>query len=126
MYRIEQRLLPTEPYDPCMVNEKHNRHPDDATLAELTKETNRPRVTASVRKALEVSAAANRPFHPNQCVYNRETKEHGLIREVYEKNGVLMYEVRIPAMPDSLKWGYFVSDWAEGVLEPSEKTFVRW
>jgi hypothetical protein len=124
--RIEQQLLPPEPYDAGMVKEKHTNQPDGGTLAELTKETNRPRTTASVRKAQELSAAATRPVHPNECVYNRETKEYGLIRQVHEKNGLVMYEVRIPAIPDSLKWGFFVSDWAEAALEPSDKKFVRW
>jgi hypothetical protein len=109
-----------------MRNEKHKNHPEEATRAEVTKEMNKPRMTASARKTLELSAAAIRPFHANECVYNRETKEHGLIRDAYEKNGVIMYEVRIPASPDSLKRRFFVSDRAEGVLEPSDKILERW
>jgi hypothetical protein len=32
-----------------------------------------------------------------------------------------MYKVWLPATPNTLRWGRFVSDWAEGVLEPWDK-----
>jgi hypothetical protein len=80
MYCIEQRMLRPESYDACVVNEKHKNQPDDVTLAELAKEMTKPRITASSRKALELSAAAIRPFHANECFYNLETKEYGHIR----------------------------------------------
>jgi hypothetical protein len=66
MFCIEQRLRPRQPYDAYRVNEKHKNQSDDVTLAELTKEMNESRTTASARKALELAAAAIRPFHPNE------------------------------------------------------------
>jgi hypothetical protein len=108
-----------------MANERHKTRPDEATLAEVTKEMNEPRMAASVRKALGTAAAVNRPFRSDDCVYNRETKEHGLVKQVYAREGVTMYKVWLPAMPDLLRWGHFVSDWAEGVLEPSDKMLVQ-
>jgi hypothetical protein len=99
-----------------MANEKHS---DDVTLVEVAKEMAEPRMSASARKALGTSASANRPFRFDEGVYNRNTKEYGVVRQVYEKDGVTMYKVWLPATPNSLRWGHFVSDWAEGVLEPS-------
>jgi hypothetical protein len=81
-----------------MANEKHENRTDDLIAACL--------------------------FRLDQCVYNRDTKEHGLIREVYEQYGVIVYVVWIPATPHSLRFGHHVSDWAETVLEPSDKVLV--
>jgi hypothetical protein len=79
-----------------MANEKHENRTDDLIAACL--------------------------FRLDQCVYNRDTKEHGLIREVYEQDGGIVYVVWLPATtPHSLRFGHNVSDWDEGVLEPSDK-----
>jgi len=101
-----------------------NQH-DGAALGGDAKEPAEPRTATSVRKTAETSAPVSCRFCAEECVYNRDTKEHGLIREVYEKDGIIMYEVWLPAASDSLRWGHFVSDWAEGVLEPSDKIVVR-
>jgi len=79
-----------------------------------------PRMTESVRRILAKSARANVSFRPNQWVYNRNTKEEGLVRRVYENDGITMYRVWLLAGTVSLAWGYVVSDWAEGVLESSK------
>jgi len=92
---------------------------DGSTLASVRREMARPRMTTSVRKFLE-SAPTDRPFEPNEYVYNRDTKENGLIRQVYEMDGVTVYNVWIPSTPDLLRGGYLVSDWAESVLELSD------
>jgi hypothetical protein len=108
-----------------MANEHDRNDLDDATLASVAKEMDEPRMTASVRKTLRTPAASTRPFRLNEGVHNRNTKEHGLVRQVYEKDGVTMYKVWLPATTNSLRWGYFVSDWAEGVLEPSDNVLVK-
>lgn len=101
-----------------------NQH-DGVALGGDANEPAEPRTAASVRKTAEASAPVSCRFRAEECVYNRDTNEHGLIREVYEKDGIIMYEVWLPATTDSLRWGHFVSDWAEGVLEPSDKIIVR-
>jgi hypothetical protein len=102
-----------------MVNENDTDELHDVTLASVTKEMDEPRTTASVRETLRTRAAATRPFRLDECVYDRNTMEHGLVKQVYEKDGVTMYKVWLPAKLNSLRWGHFVSDWAEGVLEAS-------
>ncbi len=58
-------------------------------------------------------------FKLTDLVYNRNTKEDGTVRRVYETNGVAMYEVAVPQNRDSWKGGYIISDWAEDVLQLS-------
>ena|SRR5579863_9644749 len=58
-------------------------------------------------------------FNLRDLVYNRETKENGTVRRVYETNGASMYEVAVPRQSDSWVLGYDISDWAEGVLQHS-------
>jgi hypothetical protein len=42
LYCIELPFPPLQPYDADTANEKHENHPGNATLAELTKEANKP------------------------------------------------------------------------------------
>jgi hypothetical protein len=35
-----------------------------------------------------------------------------------------MYKVWLPATPQLLRWGHFVSDWAEDVLELSDNVLL--
>jgi hypothetical protein len=58
-------------------------------------------------------------FKLKDFVYNRNTKEDGTIRKIYETNGVAMYEVAVPQNRDSWTGGYYISDWAEDVLQLS-------
>ena len=58
-------------------------------------------------------------FKLTDLVYNRDTKEDGTVRRVYETNGVAMYEVAVPQNCDSWTGEYYISDWAEDVLQPS-------
>jgi hypothetical protein len=58
-------------------------------------------------------------FQRRDLVYNRNTKEDGAIRKVYEKNGATMYEVAVPKHRDSWISGHYISDWAEDILQPS-------
>jgi hypothetical protein len=97
----------------------------DVTLAHIAKEMARPLMTDGVWQILGQSAAARCLFHPDDCVYNQNTKEHGLVRRVYEKDGVTTYEVWLPATPGSLQWGHLVSDWTETVLELSDNLLLR-
>jgi hypothetical protein len=104
-----------------MANEHHRKKLEAATIASVASEMAEPRMSASVRKTLGTPAAATVPFQLDQGVYNRSTKEYGVVRQVYEKDGVTMYKVWVPQTPNSLPWGHFVSDWAESVLELSDK-----
>jgi hypothetical protein len=104
-------------------NDRDDLH--EVTLASVAKEMAKPRVTASVRKTIRTFAAANGLFRPEECVHNRDTKEDGLVKRVYEKAGVTMYKVWLPATPGLLRCGHFVSDWAESVLEPSDKALLN-
>jgi hypothetical protein len=113
--------LPPSPYYRQMANNDRRNHLSEVTLASVAQEMAQARMTASVREALRKSSAANCLFDPNECVYNRATKEHGLVKQVYEKEGVTMYKVWLPGTPGLLGWGHSVSDWAESVLEPSDK-----
>ena len=58
-------------------------------------------------------------FKLKDFVYNRNTKEDGTIRRIYETNGVATYEVAVPQNCDSWTGGYYISDWAEDVLQLS-------
>jgi hypothetical protein len=107
-----------------VANKSDRNHQDDTSVGGDAKEPAESR-TASVGKTRETSAPGRCRFRPEECVYNQDTKEHGLIGEVYEKDGVIMYQVWLPATPNSLRWGHLVSDWAEGVLEPSDRILVR-
>jgi hypothetical protein len=58
-------------------------------------------------------------------VYNRNTKEDGAVRKVYETNGVTMYEVAVPMQGDAWAPGHYISDWAEDVLRPSNNDRLK-
>jgi hypothetical protein len=64
-------------------------------------------------------------FKLKDLVYNRNTKEDGTIRQIYETNGVAMYEVAVPQNRDSWAGGYYISDWAEGVLQLSNNELLK-
>ena len=58
-------------------------------------------------------------------MYNRTTKEDGVIRRAYESNGAAMYEVAVPQRGDSWAGGYYISDWAEDVLQLSSNERLK-
>jgi len=64
-------------------------------------------------------------FQVRDLVYNRDTKEDGLIRRTYETNGAAKYEVAVPLTRDSWGGGYCISDWAENVLQPSSNERLK-
>ena len=107
-----------------MAKKNGTKQLDEATFASVAGEMSKPRMTASVRKTLE-TLAANGLFRPDECVYNRDTMEHGLVKQVYKKDGVTMYKVWLPATLELSRWGHFVSDWAEGILELSDNVLLR-
>jgi hypothetical protein len=104
-------------------NDKNRLH--DLTLAHVAREMAEPVMTAAVWKTLGRFAEANCLFRTDDCVYNQKTKEHGLVRQVYERNGVTMYKVWLPATTGLLRWGHLVSDWPEGILELSDNLLLR-
>ena len=66
-----------------------------------------------------------RKFQQGDLVYNRNTKEDGAVRRVYETNGAAIYEVAVPQKGDSWVGGYCVSDWAEDVLQLSDNERLK-
>ena len=58
-------------------------------------------------------------------LFNRKTKEDGVVLRVYEKNGAAMYEVCVPAKRDSWTSGLYFSDWKEDVLQPSTNLVLK-
>jgi len=49
----------------------------------------------------------------------------GAIRRVYETNGAAMYEVAVPQKRDTWAAGYYISDWAEDVLQVSNNELLK-
>jgi hypothetical protein len=98
------------------VNDKTKKRIDDATLSAVTKEMAKPRLAASVRKAVAKTAINSQAkFSIGTILHNRNTKEDGLVKRVYQVGGSMMYEVSVPATPNT----YYVSDWGESALELS-------
>ncbi len=64
-------------------------------------------------------------FQHKDLVYNRNTKEDGVIRRAYNSNGTAMYEVAVPQRGNSWAGGYYISDWAEDVLQPSTNALLK-
>ena len=58
---------------------------------------------------------------------NRNTKEDGLVKRVYEvaDSGETMYEVAVPAIPNTWLGNHYVSDWAESILELSKNAVLE-
>src|ERR1700684_3940337 len=104
-----------------LANEYDSYRLRDVARGAVRKSMTGPRVTASSRHTARTSASAGCRFRLEQWVYNRDTKEHGLVRDVYKKDGVIMYKAWLPVAPNLLHWGHFVSAWAEGVLEPVDE-----
>jgi hypothetical protein len=63
-------------------------------------------------------------FQPH-LVYNRNTKEDGFVRRVYEANGSVMYEVIVPKDANWWATGFDISDWTEGVLQASRNMYLK-
>jgi hypothetical protein len=110
----------------------------EALFSNLIKDMEAPRKTKSVRveEAKQAKqgtdvlcyppggkgvsrALTTAKFQREDLVYNRDTKEEGAVRRRYETHGGTMYEVAVPKLADSWIAGYYVSDWAEDVLQPS-------
>ena len=64
-------------------------------------------------------------FQFRNLVHNRNTKEDGAVRKVYDTNGAMMYEVAVPKKDDSLASGFYVSDWCEDVLQSSNNLSLK-
>ena len=64
-------------------------------------------------------------FYVRNLLFNRNTKEDGIVRRVYELNGAVMYEVFVPAKADSWASGCYISDWAEDVLQASNNPRLK-
>src|SRR5216684_8446111 len=67
-----------------------------------------------------------RKFKHGNLVYNRNTKEDGGVRRVYETNGAIMYEVAVPKHGDAWAEGFYISDWAEDVLQISNNERLKY
>ncbi len=64
-------------------------------------------------------------FDLRDLVYNRVTKEDGAVRRVYKTDGAVMYEVAVPKRDDTWVAGYYISDWAEDVLQFSDNEILN-
>jgi hypothetical protein len=93
------------------------------TLAEVRKEMAQPRRAASVRNYMEFLMIEK--FGKGTFLHNPDTKEDGLVSRVYQTNGRTMYEVWVPAKPDTWLGGHYVSDWAEIKLELSDNVKLK-
>ena len=80
---------------------------------------NAPGRSGRLKRVLISLMAKN--FKLSDLVYNRVTKEDGIIRRVYKMDGAAMCEVGVPIHSDSWAAGYNISDWAEDVLQPSTR-----
>jgi hypothetical protein len=59
-------------------------------------------------------------------VHNRNTKEDGVIRRVYQADsGETMYEVAVPSGPLTWEGIHYVSDWAESNLKLSDNATLK-
>ena len=58
-------------------------------------------------------------FQLKELVYNRNMKEDGTIKRTYETNGAAMYEVAVPQQRGTWAARYYISHWAEDVLQLS-------
>jgi hypothetical protein len=72
------------------------------------KEMAKPRLAASVRRGIG-NAHTNPPakFSIGVLLYNRDTKEDGLVKRMYKVGSGVMYEVSVRATPNT----YYISDW---------------
>jgi hypothetical protein len=64
-------------------------------------------------------------FQHKDLVYNGNTKEDGSVRRVYERDGATMYEVVVPKLRNSWAEGYWISNWAEGLLRFSNNERLK-
>jgi hypothetical protein len=64
-------------------------------------------------------------FRLKDLVFNRNTKEDGTIRRIYGTNGIATYEVAVPQKRDTWAAGYYISDWAEDVLQVSNNELLK-
>jgi hypothetical protein len=74
---------------------------------------------------VEVRKTMTGKYQIKDLVYNVNTKEDGAIRKVYEMNGARMYEAAVPVHGDSWVSGFYISDWSEGVLQPSSNERLK-
>jgi hypothetical protein len=106
------------------VSDKNAKNPldDEGTLAAVMKEMAKPRLTVSVRNIIEKAHTKTRAkFSVGALLYNRNAKENGLVKRVYQLSGVVMYEVSVPATANT----YYTSDWAESALELSNYATLK-
>jgi hypothetical protein len=76
----------------------------------------RDAILASVVKEMALNAYVHyrdAKFHVGQSLYNRKTKEDGLIRHVFASDGIITYEVWVPKESNSWKAGHWISRWFE-------------
>lgn len=65
-------------------------------------------------------------FKLRDWVYNSITKEDGAITRVYETSGAAMYEVAVAKCSESRDAGFYISDWAGDLLQPSTNERLRY
>jgi hypothetical protein len=70
-------------------------------------------------------ALMTRKFEQGDLVYNRDMKEDGAVRRVYEANGITMYEMAVPKYGDWCAAWFYISDWSDDVLQLSGNEFLK-
>ena len=81
-----------------MADKKRWKERKDATLP-------------SVVKGMALKATGHyrvAKFRAGQWLYNRQTKEDGLISRVFADHGIIIYEVWVPKKPNSWEAGYWI------------------
>jgi hypothetical protein len=102
------------------------KHPDEKALSSLENEISKPRLAASVQKAVGQSAMTpDAKFRKGELLHNHNANEDGLVKRVYQFGDVFMYEVAVPVMPDSWANSFYISDWAESTLELSSNAHLK-
>jgi hypothetical protein len=66
-------------------------------------------------------------FGVGVLLHNRSTNEDGLTLRMYQRTerAEPMYEVAVPILVDTWAARYYVSDWAESILELSENMALK-
>ena len=86
----------------------------------------KPCLAASARDDFENPAIAFANFGIGVQVHNRNTKEDGLVRRCTKgTQSEIMYEVTVPAGPDTWAGLHYVSDWTEGNLSLSDSATLK-
>jgi hypothetical protein len=110
------------------MGHNNNKEQGKATLDSVMKEMSKPRLATSVREGIGKTATTRGKFPVGALLHNRNTKEDGLVRSVYQLGGDsadIMYEVAVPIRLNTWVYGHYVSDWVQGALGLSDNATLK-